>query len=130
VSGPIRFRCLYGESRGSPAKHKKEKAGKPPTSPKALQLVIWESQTVSGLQIGAAWDSITRSRGIVYQSDMPCMSKEKKSIHPNLCLFLWIRRTSGHSWGPKHLEQSGASKHHSLAGVNEADVSTDCVSKK
>jgi hypothetical protein len=53
---------------------------------------------------------------------MPCLPEEKKSIPPNLCLFLWIRRTSGHSWGPKHLEQGGESKHHSLEGTDQADV--------
>jgi hypothetical protein len=57
VSGPIRFRRLYGEGRGSPAKHKKEKAGQPETSAKALELVVRESQAISCVQIGTARDS-------------------------------------------------------------------------
>jgi hypothetical protein len=43
-----------GEDRGSPAKYKKEKAGQPESSAKALELVVWESQAISCVQIGTA----------------------------------------------------------------------------
>jgi hypothetical protein len=43
------LRWVYRKHRRSAAEHEKEKADKPQTSAKALELVIWESEEASHL---------------------------------------------------------------------------------
>ena len=57
-------------------------------------------------------------------------AKREKSIFPTVCVPVWVQGASGRSWSAKYLRQGAARRLQTLERTNEADVSTDCVSKK
>jgi hypothetical protein len=59
-------------------KHKKETAGQPETSTKALEWVVRESQAISCVQIGTVRDSSEGNRGNVYKIDSLSAKREEK----------------------------------------------------